>query len=976
MSKNITGDITNDTRERWVVSLTDVGAGDLPTVGGKGANLGVLASAGLPVPPGFCVTTAAFERFLAQDPELGARLDALEELGADDVEGVRERAGALREHLRALPVPAGVVEAVLAAWREAGESHAYAVRSSATLEDLPDASFAGQQDTYLEIRGAEAIEHGVRDCWVSLFTDRAVLYRRQHGYPSRAARLAVVVQRMVRPEVSGIMFTADPVTGHRGVCSIDASYGLGEALVSGLVDADLYRVDKATGALLEARVGAKARAIEPLREGGTRLVEVPPRDRERRCLDDASLRALVELGCTVEALQGSPQDVEWCLEGGEPYLVQARAITSLFPVPQPMQPGRPRVYFSFGHIQVNTAPMPPVAHSVVGHLMPFFKPAHDRPSTMIASAGGRIYADFTGPLLRWPLSQVIPRMLLSIEPGIARRLMVVRDRPEFRASPGGRVLARGAMVRALRRLLPRVLHRLWWAAPERARADYEAIIEAEQRSYAERFDRVEPGAPRVRAAIEALDGVFNGPLLETHFPMLMSGMAAWGLLRRVMRGRVSEATIRALSRGLPGNVTTQMDLELGDLADQAREVPALVERLRARPEAATLAEAEAYWAEHRPRAVVENPAQLDYAELDAFAAIPTATAQERAQARARFGAKTVGLATLVPLVDARYQTPGLGVPFRYYDQFMRGNAWPVDLGEGVQPATYAETIEAWLDDEAFRTDAALRKQRLSALRQHMRQYGVVSPALVEALRARIAQEFGSEAVMVRVRSSSNAEDTPTFNGAGLYDSTSACAADSAGAAGAASACDPSSEPRSLERALARVWSSLWNYGAFEEREYYQLDHRIIAMGATVSLRYEGEQANGVAFTGDPLHSASLRYTVNAQLGEVDVVSPTPGVTAELSFLTIAGGEVTEIERAVPSTLVPEGEAVVSDAHLRELGGLMAMLAETYPVDYQLDGPQAPILDLEFKVTRDDALVIKQIRTFVPVPYASDPSCRD
>lgn len=392
---------------------------------------------------------------------------------------------------------------------------------------------------------------------------------------------------------------------------------------------------------------------------------------------------------------------------------------------------------------------------------------------------------------------------------------------------------------------------------------------------------------------------------------------------------------------------------------------------------ATQAEAEAYWQAHRPALAVENPAELDYAELDAFTEIPTDTAEQRALARARFGAKTVGLAVLSRLLEPDQRTTGLGVPMRYYDEFMATNTWQVDVGAGPQVLAYAETLDAWLADEEFRTDAAVRQQRLAALRAEMRAHGEVSPALVQALHDRIALVFGSDRVMVRVRSSSNAEDTPSFNGAGLYDSASACAADSLpGADPSESACDSSEEPRPLEAALVEVWASLWNQGAFEERDYYQLDHAQIAMGATVSLRYEGERANGVAFTGDPVDPRSGRYTVDAQLGEVPVVSPTPGVTAELSHLTMADGRVVEIERSVPSSLVPPGQAVLDDARLRELGALMAELADAYPIDAPTQAGEPPILDIEFKITSDQRLVIKQIRTFQPSPYSPDASCLD
>jgi phosphohistidine swiveling domain-containing protein len=578
----------------WVVPLSAVGPGDLPRVGGKGVNLGAMIAAGLPVPSGFCVTTAAFDRFVAQDAGMVEALAELDRLDPDDLEGVRARAGRLRARLGELPVPPEVLEAVRRALQAAGPEHAYAVRSSATLEDLPQASFAGQQDTHLQVRGATAIEPRVRDCWASLFTDRAVLYRRQHGFPSRAARLAVVVQRMVASDVSGILFTADPVTGHRGVCSIDASYGLGEALVSGLVDADLYRLDKATGVVLEARVGAKARAIVGTEAGGTVTREVPPEDRARRCLADRELATLLELANTVEALQGCPQDLEWGIEAGKLWLLQARAITSLFPIPTPVHPdGGARVYLSFGHVQVNTAPMPPMAHDVVRWLVPFGKPRARMRSPVVASAGGRIYFDLTPALLRRPLSRVLPAMLMNIDPGIARRLVVVRDRPGFREGGAHRVARLRSVGWLVRRVAPGVLRRVLWASHERARDEFAALVEASRRGFAERFAAAPPGAPRLREASHAVGDFFHGPVFPMQVPLILVGLVSWKLLQRLVRGRVPEATVQALYRGLPGNVTTDMDLELGDIADRAREVPGLVEHLRREPPARAIETARA-----------------------------------------------------------------------------------------------------------------------------------------------------------------------------------------------------------------------------------------------------------------------------------------------------------------------------------------------------------------------------------------------
>ncbi|MFY0532297.1 PEP/pyruvate-binding domain-containing protein [Nannocystis pusilla] len=293
-----------------------IGSDDLARVGGKGQNLGALTRAGFPVPPGFCVTTAAYHHFVAGCPTFSAWLDRLDALDPDDVAGARALGAAVRDALLAVPLPPALVADITAAHHELGREHAYAVRSSATAEDLPGASFAGQQDTYLNIRGDDELLAAVRRCFASLFTDRAILYRARNGFGHRHVALAVVVQRMVVPEASGILFTADPVTGHRGTLTIDAGYGLGEALVSGLVTADLYRVDRRTGALKELRVGDKQVAIRPVPGGGTVTEDVPEDRRRARVLDDAAVAALADLGARVEAHYGGvPQDLEWCLSG-------------------------------------------------------------------------------------------------------------------------------------------------------------------------------------------------------------------------------------------------------------------------------------------------------------------------------------------------------------------------------------------------------------------------------------------------------------------------------------------------------------------------------------------------------------------------------------------------------------------------------------------------------------------------------------
>ena len=325
----------------------------LAIVGGKAANLGELTRAGFPVPPGFCVTTVAYA-MVAAGAGLEPILAALAETRPEQTERLADLASAARERIIAASLPTAIADAVTRAYLALGDGQPapVAVRSSATAEDLPDASFAGQQDTYLNIVGVEAVVDAVRRCWASLWTDRAVAYRARNGIDHRTVQLAVVVQRMIEAAVAGILFTADPVTGRRGRAVIDASLGLGEAIVSGAVNPDHFVVDTATGAIVERRLGDKRVAVVPLPGGGTRRVERGADDRAA-CLTDAQIRALAALGARVEAHYGAPQDIEWAIDAaGTIWLLQARPITTLYPLPA----GRPRRVMTCASTSRSTSP--------------------------------------------------------------------------------------------------------------------------------------------------------------------------------------------------------------------------------------------------------------------------------------------------------------------------------------------------------------------------------------------------------------------------------------------------------------------------------------------------------------------------------------------------------------------------------------------------------------------------------------------
>ena len=558
-----------------VLPFTQIGAADIPYVGGKGANLGELTRAGFAVPPGFCVTTAAFQHFISACPNVDELYALLASLRPGDVEATRRISRYVREQLQRVRMPLDVSAAILEAWPAVGSDYAYAVRSSATAEDLPDASFAGQQDTYLNVRGQQALLEHIRACWISLFTDRAVLYRLQNRFDQRAVALSVVVQRMLEPDISGIMFTADPVSGHRQIVSIDASFGLGEALVGGLVSADLYQVDKRRGRVVKRQISDKQIAIRALPGGGVEQVALDDGQRRRPALSEAQALELARLGSQIEAHYGTPQDIEWASENGQFYVLQARPITSLFPLPEPAPSDDAlHVYMSFSHLQVMTDPMPEMSLSLWRLLFPIGRPDGVLENPKVCAAGGRIYVDVSAGLRHPLLKRMIPNLLISsVEPLMGQALRLLSDRAEFQQHGERADLL--APARWMAPLLGRIAPRLLWRAPE-GMADAVLRQMAQQLARAERdLAAALVGAERLKVALRLLRTAFTEIVLEVA-PYGAAGLIASRLLQRLASGFDSSEDVVAVMRGLQGNVTTDMDLAVGDLADVMRRSSALI----------------------------------------------------------------------------------------------------------------------------------------------------------------------------------------------------------------------------------------------------------------------------------------------------------------------------------------------------------------------------------------------------------------
>jgi len=665
--------------DAWVLPFEAIGRGDVATVGGKGANLGELTRAGFPIPTGFCVTTAAFDAFISSAGNLDALFRPLEAIRAQDVTSVREGARTVRERLEQTPIPPDLANTLLSVWKQSPADWSWAVRSSATAEDLPDASFAGQQDTYLNIRGEEALLDAVRRCWASLFTERAVLYRARQGFGHREVKLSVVVQRMVFPEVSGILFTADPINGHRRTLSIESGFGLGEALVSGRISGDLFRVDKATGTLLEARPGDKAFAIRPRPDGGTWEEPLPDQQRHALSLTEGTVRELALIGQRIEDHYGRPQDIEWCLDRGKIFIVQARPITSLFPLPSPApEDSGLHAYVSFGHVQMMTDPMTPLAVQVWRLLLPVGRKAVGveaiPESSSVTTAASRIYLDMT-PLLRHPVFRhVLPRLFAVVYPDIRHALGHLSQRMSGGSGQASFRSVGHFVFPILRRLLPTLL----WRNPSRIGPEAATFMDAETAKARQRLESVSPGAARLRRARELLSQIFREAFLAVA-ATIPAGVLAKLLLHRLAdTSKSTMEDLAALERGLPGNVTTEMDLAVGDLIDHVRAHPEVMERLRAHPVPSVLNELSTakggpafleLWAAFLNRYGMRGPGEVDLSRpryrddpAPLFATLLGALTGQRApgEHRARHAALTAQAEAAAPRLIERARTGWLG----------------------------------------------------------------------------------------------------------------------------------------------------------------------------------------------------------------------------------------------------------------------------------------------------------------------------
>jgi len=537
---------------RYVLGFQEIDQTQVAVVGGKGAHLGELSRIeGIRVPAGFCVTTDAFQRIMAEAPAIDDRLDRLSRLKADDREAIRALSAEIRRTIEGIAIPDDLAAAITRPLARLGEQAAYAVRSSATAEDLPTASFAGQQDTYLNVVGPAAILQHVSRCWASLFTERAVTYRLRSGLDHRKVRMAVVVQQMVLPRAAGILFTADPITGSRKVASVEASFGLGEALVSGLVNADVYKVRD--GDVVAKAVATKRLAIYAIPAGGTQEQAIEPERQDEPALADAQAVRLAQLARRIEAHFGRPQDIEWCLVDDGFQIVQSRPITTLFPIPAAGDREN-RVYVSVGHQQMMTDPMKPLGISV-------WQLTAGRP---MYEAGGRLFVDVTRGLASPASRAGLLAGLGRSDPLIGDALQILLDRGDFVPSlPDGG--AGGAPA----------------GAPPSPPIETDPAIVTEligrsQASIAalKRDIRTKSGSALLDFILADIQELKRSLFVPQSLQVIMAAMeATWWLNEQLQAWLGEKNAADTLTQSVPHNVTSEMGLALLDVADVIRPHP-------------------------------------------------------------------------------------------------------------------------------------------------------------------------------------------------------------------------------------------------------------------------------------------------------------------------------------------------------------------------------------------------------------------
>ncbi len=524
----------------------------LGEAGGKGLNLHLMVDAGFNVPPGFIINTEAYKEYVESNGLWRIIEESIQDI--DGIEALQRASEKIREAFSIGIMPSQIRDEILAAYSEKNLGKV-AVRSSATAEDLPDTSFAGQQDTYLNVEGEEALLRAVVDCWSSLWTPRAIGYRDRNKIPQKEVSLAVVVQSMVQSESSGVMFTVNPLTGVRTEVVINATFGFGELLVSGKIEPDEYILDKETLEIQSIKIGSKLD------------------NSDKQALTDKEIKTLTGIGLRIHKHYGSPQDIEWAIIGETFYILQSRPVTGLYPVLERVPVSPLKVYGSFGHVQGVLQPMTPMGRDMIRQVVGIAQNRFGghfslRENTRLTSAGGRLYSNITGlvenkryhGVIRTVLGYVEPSLLKAVEPLLEDPRIVKLD---SLPSLGARFLIIQGFGPILLRVVGTILR------PIHSREDMNRSIREEIYGLRDRQKKLRSIDEHIGFINEVLEETPK-VLMESILPRVIAGIGSFFQVKMRAEKLGLDDDALNVTRGLPNNVTTEMDLLLWEKTEKVR----------------------------------------------------------------------------------------------------------------------------------------------------------------------------------------------------------------------------------------------------------------------------------------------------------------------------------------------------------------------------------------------------------------------
>ncbi len=567
---------------QYVMLLENTSKKDLAGVGGKGANLGEMIKAGIPVPGGFVVLTGAYKKFIAENSIEEKISELISGLDDNNIEQVEETSNKIKELFAAGETPGDILVEIEKIYRVLNQP-AVAVRSSATAEDMPGTSFAGQYDTYLNITGTEDLNKSIKKCWASLWNSRALSYRLKQGIDSKELAHGVVVQELIDSEKSGILFTANPVNGRRDQALLNSSWGLGETIVGGEVNPDQWVINKVDGTVIEESIASKT-VMVIRKDKGIEWVDVPEEKQDQVTLTNNDVSALLELGQKVEHYFGAPQDIEWAYSNGRFYLVQSRPITSLFPLPKPIDKDKGfRVYLNFNlYTQAMQEPFTPTGEAMLKEMLSsmakrIYRGYRNQEVPWIKSAARRVFVDFTGLLRNQRFVQKLDGSPNDKDPVTTKALLQVFKRNEQDIMAGKK--GPGSALRVLAKIDPWVLnftittlHKVMYGklSPQKARAKAEEYGENKIRAIAEESSNLKTVEDKLNFIERQGLNLFIS-LFEVVFYIAVSSTYI-KQAETIMRKHLDDISeLYKVEKALPHNVTTEMGMELLRIAKALAE---------------------------------------------------------------------------------------------------------------------------------------------------------------------------------------------------------------------------------------------------------------------------------------------------------------------------------------------------------------------------------------------------------------------